>query len=105
MTERSQAMLILPEEYDFLDRTSAELRAEFGRARELYEGVMRLIPSQITVKNGVPKAVTKVVFSLLAKATKTFRAAELVSQVGLGQDALVLVRVLFETGTAVNYIL
>lgn len=59
----------------------------------------------ITKRRGVNPFVVTTMIGLLTKATKTFRAIQILCQRGLYQDAGALVRVLMETTVAIGFIL
>lgn len=83
----------------------AELFAHAENAHQAAVGVVLRVETALIESSASNKGVSVVIAGLLTKALKTFRAIQLVCEAGLGQDASVLLRQLFETTLAVGFIL
>lgn len=100
--------MALPDE----ERARAELARQFAdlfaRAERVHNAAVETLTRGklvVTKPIGANKGVVFLIASLLTKACKTFRAIQLAAEGGLGQDASVLARQLFETSVAVAFIL
>lgn len=99
---------MLPDE----DIVRRDLRRSFGSEFKQMERVLRTVTTligggklQIAKPRGLNPMVVYMIVGLLTKAAKTSRAIQLCCETGLGQDASVLNRRLFETCAAVAFIL
>jgi hypothetical protein len=104
--QKGRAML--PDEDSSVKDLWNKIRDDYNVSERLHDVVVtHLFPGELNVK-GAPDINTAVVHTavgLLTKACKTFRAIELVARNGLGKDAMVLGRSLFEATFAILFIL
>lgn len=85
-----------------------QFQPQFSRMEKTYgvaESLFRAKGITISKPRGLNEGTVTVIFLLLTKACKTFRAIRAVDLEGCGQDAAILLRALFETTTAVLWIL
>lgn len=80
----------------------------FARGERLHSAALEVLTRGklvISKTEDFNEGILMLIVSLLTKACKTFRAIQLTTEGGLGQDASVLARQLFETAVAVKFIL
>lgn len=98
----------LPDEAAAKADLAQEFADLFARAERVHNAAIEpLTRGGLSVKGPLAsnKGIVFLIASLLTKACKTYRAIQITSESGLGQDASVLARQLFETTVAVNFIL
>jgi hypothetical protein len=69
------------------------------------EGIFATGKTTITKTRGLSPTLIDVIFTIVTKACKTFRAIQAVCRAGCGQDASILLRAQFESTIALLYIL
>jgi hypothetical protein len=100
--------MALPDEDSAKADVAQQFAELFARAERVHDAAVETLTRGQLVVRQTANANSGVVFliaSLMTKACKTFRAIQVVCQSGLGQDAAVLARQLFETAIAVGFIL
>lgn len=104
----SEAILSLPDEESFGSDIRKRLDGLFRRADRVHCAAVEVLTRgrlNVTKSEGHSLGTVTVVASLMTKACKTFRAIQLTCESGLGQDAAVLARQLFETAVALAFVL
>lgn len=98
---------MLPDEAQELPKIRAFLKPQIDEMERLMPVVLSVLPGPgVTIKKAdVDKTVAVCGAGLLVKAVKTFRAVKVVCETGLGQDGVALIRVLFETTVAAEFVL
>lgn len=99
---------LLYEETAAVEEVQAALRAELSAARTFHASAMRLVEQgswKVTGAEDITPTVVMAALGLLAKALKTYRAIELLASAGLGGNALIEARALFECGVCLLFIL
>lgn len=93
------------------DEVAAELRVRFREAFVDLERVVQTVVSiygqgglTVHALQEIDRRTVDVILVLMSKACRTARVIQLVSERGLGHDALVLVRCLFEDWLCVNWL-
>lgn len=98
----------LPDEEKAREDIAQRFGDLFVSAERLHNATVEILTrGKLVVRNPTDhgRGVVVLISSMLTKACKTFRAIQLTSEGGLGQDASVLARQLFETTVAVKFIL
>jgi hypothetical protein len=108
MSENHSASRILSEEYQEARRKVAGALssriADVDRIYDVAESILRG-PVRFAETTDPNTGTVSVLLLQLTKALKTYRAIRAVALEGCGQDAAVLLRVLFETCSAVQWLL
>jgi len=87
---------------------AAKYRIQLDAMNSLHDAVVGMLsadPWTIQKKRGLSRHVLETMIGLLTKASKTFRAIQILCECGLHEDANALVRVLMETTVAIIFIL
>jgi hypothetical protein len=98
----------LPDEDRALADLRQQLRDIFDRAERAHNAAVEMITRgrlKISQTEHFNRGAVTVTASLFTKACKTFRAIQFVAEGGLGQDAAVLARSLFETTVAMLFVM
>jgi hypothetical protein len=97
---------MLPNETEAIAKIASELRSDFEAAERLHNVVVGMLSGTWRPPTrGLSPLVLFSIAGLMTKACKTYRAIQHVCAAGLGQDATVLLRSLYETMVAVLFIL
>jgi hypothetical protein len=97
----------LPEEKEARADLAQQFNDLFSRSERVHNAAVELLTRGkfVVSKRNPGRGVLTLIASLLTKALKTFRGIQILAEAGLGQDASVLARQLFETAVAVKFIL
>ena len=96
---------MLPYEREAEESISTNLASEFAAMARLHNAAVTLFDGWTLPASGADRVTVYTVAGLFAKACKTYRAIEHVCGRGLGQDAAVLARSLYETAIAILFLL
>jgi hypothetical protein len=97
--------VLFDDERQFFDALPLEPSPLIEAGRKLHDAIFLSISPALRVgREGVNKRVARTLLALIARGTKTYRAIELAVGAGLDSDAHALLRTLFETTIAVEWI-
>ena len=100
--------MTLPYETEVSTEIAAKHRVQLDAMTKLHDAVVVMMSAgSWTIQNtrGLNPVVVQTMMGLLTKASKTFRAIQVLCECGLHEDANALVRVLMETTVAIAFIL
>ena len=96
---------MLPYEREAEESISTHLASEFADMARLHNVAVALFAGLTLPASGADRVTVYTVAGLFAKVCKTFRAIEHLCARGLGQDATVLARSLYEAAIAILFLL